>query len=88
MAWCSPICLKSVLLLVKWRYIRRGVMRRDKYLCQICKKCRASEVDHIIELCDGGSFHDWKNLRAVCETCHKAKTQMMRRARAASKNKS
>jgi len=45
----------------------------------------AHEVDHIIELADGGSFHDWANLRSTCDVCHKKKTAAMRTARAAAK---
>jgi HNH endonuclease len=83
-AWCSKQCLKEVLLLVEWRYIRACILRRDHHKCQICGNW-ASEVDHIVELTDGGSFHDWTNLRSLCEKCHNAKTQMMRKARAATK---
>lgn len=83
-AWCGKSCLKEVLLMVDWRYIRRCILRRDKYRCVLCNK-PASEVDHIIEMADGGSFHEPSNLRSLCDTCHKAKTQEMRRVRAAKK---
>jgi 5-methylcytosine-specific restriction endonuclease McrA len=90
-AWCGDKCLREVLLLVNWRYIRRCILRRDKYRCRILKAdgthClqRAREVDHIVELADGGSYSDWNNLRASCEDCHLAKTNKMRTARAAAK---
>jgi len=87
-AWCSKECLKEVRLLCDWNYIRGRTRRRDKWKCQmplpeggLCGKY-ASDVDHIVELADGGSFHDPANLRSLCETCHKAKTQMTRKARA------
>lgn len=83
-AWCSKKCLKEVLLTVDWRYIRRCIIRRDKGKCVLCGSW-ASEVDHIIEMADGGSFHEWTNLRSLCTPCHKAKTQIMRRARAEKK---
>jgi hypothetical protein len=79
-SWCGKKCLKEVLLTVHWRYIRACILRRDKYKCVLCAK-RASEVDHIVEMVDGGSFHEWSNLRAICRACHKAKTLLSRRAR-------
>jgi len=42
----------------------------------------ARDVDHIIELADGGCFHDLKNLRALCHGCHQKKTLAARKARA------
>lgn len=83
-AWCSRQCLKEVLLRVEWRYIRRCILNRDKRRCVLCGN-RASEVDHIIEMADGGSFHEWSNLRSLCHACHKAKTMVMRTARAAAR---
>ena len=87
-AWCGPACLKAVLLLVDWRIIRRHIRRRDKWKCQmllenggLCLR-PATDVDHIVELADGGSFHDWTNLRSLCYECHQKKTLMMRKARA------
>ena len=88
-SWCSRQCEKEVLLMVEWRYIRACIRRRDKYLCQMPREdgtlClrRARHVDHIEELADGGSFHEWSNLRALCEECHKVKTNKMRAVRAA-----
>ena len=90
-SWCSRQCEKEVLLLVHWPYIRICILRRDKFRCQMLKEdgtlCLrgAGEVDHIVELADGGSFHEWDNLRAICEICHKKKTAAMRTARAAAK---
>ena len=80
-AWCSKACLKAVLLLVEWNYIRKCILRRDKWTCVLCGAC-AKQVDHIQELADGWSFSDFSNLRSLCSPCHKAKTQLMRKARA------
>jgi 5-methylcytosine-specific restriction protein A len=80
-AWCGKECLKAVLLLVDWSYIRRCILRRDRYVCQICGG-HATDVDHIVELADGGSFWKWENLRSLCHPCHKAKTRAMRKLRA------
>lgn len=86
-SWCGKACEKEVLLLVEWRYIRACILRRDHWRCVLCQK-RAKDVDHIVELIDGGAFHEWSNLRALCESCHNAKTQMMRKARAEKKKAS
>ena len=90
-AWCERACEKAVLLLVHWPYIRVCILRRDKWKCQFPKEdgtlCLrpAHEVDHIVELADGGSYHEWSNLRAGCEECHTKKSNRMRTARAAAK---
>jgi 5-methylcytosine-specific restriction protein A len=87
-AWCGKDCLKAVRLMVDWNYIRNKIRRRDKWKCQMVLEnglicCRpATDVDHIVELADGGSFHDLDNLRALCSDCHKIKTVLMRRLRA------
>jgi 5-methylcytosine-specific restriction endonuclease McrA len=80
-SWCSKTCLTQVLLIVDWRYIRRCILRRDKYKCVLCGKW-AQEVDHIIEMADGGSFHEPSNLRSLCYECHQSKTILQRKARA------
>lgn len=83
-AWCGKQCLKDVLLLVDWRYIRRCILRRDHYKCVLCGNW-ANEVDHIVEMVDGGSFHEWSNLRSLCHEHHLEKTLLMRKARAEKK---
>lgn len=80
-SWCSRVCEKATLLLVEWRYIRACIRRRDHYRCVLCGK-PGHEVDHIIELADGGCFYDWDNLRTLCSDCHKKKTAASRTARA------
>ena len=82
-AWCGKDCLEAVLLLVHWPRIRRKVLRRDKYRCQICGN-RGNEVDHIIEIQDGG-LSVMENLRTLCHNCHKRKTWMEKQRRAAAK---
>ena len=61
-----------------WRRKREGVLKRDAYLCQPCKRLDritlATEVDHVIPQAEGGS-EDETNLQAICTDCHKAKTQ-------------
>lgn len=56
-----------------WRKMRLRVLARDKYLCVICKKSEAKEVDHIKEKAKGGT-DDIENLQSLCVQCHKDKT--------------
>jgi 5-methylcytosine-specific restriction endonuclease McrA len=69
-----------------WMRTRDRIMRRDNGLCR-CDECRASgrllvahQVDHVIELADGGTNDD-SNLRAINHDCHVRKTAASRRAR-------
>ena len=60
-----------------WPVIRRQVLERDGYQCQlryavICIG-RASQVDHIVQPEAGGS-NALDNLRAVCVRCHRRRT--------------
>lgn len=66
---------------VRTRGVRAGlrarVLTRDGGVCQIAGPCCvgvATEVDHIIAVCDGGT-DEVSNLRAVCSVCHAQKTQ-------------
>ena len=54
-----------------WSARRARVLRRDNYLCQLCRRARATDVDHITR----GDDHSDANLRALYAACHKAKTQ-------------
>jgi hypothetical protein len=66
-----------------WPHVRRLVLQRDKYQCQIVgKTCtgRATQVDHIVPWMQGGARFDPSNLRAACASCnrqrvHRAKSQ-------------
>jgi hypothetical protein len=56
-----------------YRRVRRMVLARDNYTCQIRgPKCRtyATEVDHVIPRAEGGSVYDMANLRASCGPCN------------------
>lgn len=59
--------------------IRPSILKRDKYLCQMClskgKYIPAKIVDHIIPKKHGGT-DDPSNLQSLCETCHNTKTAM------------
>ena len=58
-----------------WARIRVVVLVRDHYECQIrlhgCKH-KATQVDHIISLMDGGT-DELENLQAACAPCNKRK---------------
>lgn len=62
----------------QWRKRRERIMRRDKALCQPCRKggsvMPAVAVDHIVPKAEGGTDAD-ENLQAICKRCHKLKTE-------------
>lgn len=76
---------------VVFQATRAAVLERDGYRCQIrgpkCKG-RASTVDHVVPIVEGGS-DDAGNLRAACGPCNSAGgaaiTNSRRRARGASR---
>ena len=59
-----------------WKRVRRRVLARDGYECQLRgPRCTfdADHVDHIIPVTRGGT-DDASNLKAVCLTCHASKS--------------
>ena len=61
-----------------WRRLRDQVLERDRYLCQPHKRKGeaqpATQVDHIIPEAEGGPTVA-SNLEAICDACHREKTQ-------------
>lgn len=61
-----------------WDKLRKSVLIRDRYLCQVCLKLgvytQANQVDHIVNKALGGT-NCAANLQAICSPCHKRKTQ-------------
>ena len=55
-----------------WPAVRAFVLAEEKYTCRQCSG-RATDVDHIIPACDGGT-DDRSNLQALCGSCHRTKT--------------
>lgn len=57
----------------RWQSVRRSILKRDQYLCQIqligCTD-RATTVDHITPVAWGGEWYDPSNLRAACANCN------------------
>ncbi len=67
----------------RWEKLRAVILGRDKHLCQPCLKAgrltthkpgASLQVDHITPKAKGGT-DDPGNLQAICEPCHRAKTQ-------------
>ncbi|WBM34138.1 HNH endonuclease [Pseudomonas sp. NY11382] len=57
-----------------WRRIRERILLRDQYTCCGCGVVTQDlEVDHIINVAEGGSDED-SNLQSLCVPCHQAKT--------------
>ena len=53
---------------------------RDHNACVVCGQ-PATEVDHIVEVADGGDLYGLDNLQSLCHSCHAAKTKREQRAR-------
>ena len=68
----------------QWRTLRLRILARDGYRCQIqAKGCTtvADQVDHIVELVNGGAKYDPSNLRASCAHCNMSRGGSMGNAR-------
>lgn len=61
----------------EWRKARKFALRRDRFTCGRCGR-PASEVDHVVELIDGGAPYQLDNLQSMCGPCHDAKTSESR----------
>lgn len=53
----------------RFRRIRAEAMQRANYLCQRCKRARATQVHHL-RYPPWGTFDVVENLEPVCYTCH------------------
>lgn len=59
-----------------WRRIRKAVLIRDGYQCQVRRagcKTLATQADHIVDWQDGGPPLDPRNLQASCKPCNVGK---------------
>ena len=65
-----------------WQAVRRAVLERDRYLCQLrlpgCRRV-ATSVDHVVGLAQGGQRYEGSNLVAACMPCNVAKGNMQRK---------
>lgn len=77
--YCSQECMEEFNHNHDWYWIRKAILKRDRYTCSICKqrmRKRFLDVDHIIPIRMGGDPHDKENLRLLCKDCHKRKTKL------------
>ncbi|MCD9196063.1 HNH endonuclease [Streptomyces albireticuli] len=63
----------------KWR-TRRAQQLADEPHCRRCGT-KATQVDHIVPLSEGGSQWDQANLQSLCADCHELKSAEDRRRR-------
>jgi 5-methylcytosine-specific restriction endonuclease McrA len=49
-----------------WKSRKAKVLRRDRGICYVCRQQSADEVDHTVNVAEGGT-HDLSNLAA--DTC-------------------
>ena len=69
---------------------RRVVARRDRHICATCGvNCRGAwDLDHIRPLWESGgdpSFWQLSNMQTLCRPCHKVKTSLEAKRRAATR---
>jgi 5-methylcytosine-specific restriction endonuclease McrA len=67
-----------------WPRIRRTILERDAYTCQIGLLCctrDATCVDHITPVSWGGAWYDPSNLRAACRECNDALAKIAQKHR-------
>ncbi|MBT3720886.1 HNH endonuclease [archaeon] len=81
--YCSKKCMNEFNRNNSWFWVRKDVLRRDRYTCQICKNRMRKiflDVDHIIpiNMATHRNPYDKNNLRTLCKECHKAKTKLDR----------
>lgn len=77
--YCSQNCMEEFNRNNSWYWVRKDVLRRDKFKCSICNKRfrkRELDVDHIIPVRLGINPYDKNNLRTLCKECHIAKTKL------------
>ena len=78
--YCSFECKKSRRATrEEWTEIRKQVLLEEDFTCRSCHKIFEEaelEIDHIIEIADGGGKKDRKNLEVLCKHCHKWKTKI------------
>lgn len=73
----------------EWKRLREQYINAHP-LCEICdaggRVTPATEVDHIVEIQDGGDKTNLDNLQSLCTSCHRRKTGEERRKREERKN--
>lgn len=76
--------MKSFYNSVQWYALRKQKLYKDPF-CEECRKSgtlvKATAVDHIMEIKDGGNQLDINNLQSLCWSCHSRKTMSERNHR-------
>ena len=76
----APVAAKRITG-TKLQKIRRRILLRDGYACQVCGRVSVDlEVDHIVPLCCGGAESD-ANRQSLCCECHRVKSAEEERLR-------
>lgn len=65
----------------RWLPLREVVLHRDNYRCRSCGSRYNVEVDHIVEVAEGGALFDEANLQALCRGCNMRKMIVKREDR-------
>ncbi len=80
----APKATDPFYLSVRWRRFREWYIANHP-LCVRCQAdgyiVRATIVDHVVELKDGGAPYDESNTQSLCLSCHNTKTALERNRR-------
>ena len=90
--FCADACDKAWKLRHDWAALQHHILNRDahagvgcgvrgSYAARVGSTRYNLEVDHIVEIMDGGVEFDPANLQTLCRDCHKAKTAASWKAR-------
>ena len=82
---------KNIYFTNRWKKVR-SIILKEQPLCVQCEKLglttQATDVDHIVEIKDGGDPFNKELLQPLCRSCHNRKTakEAKRRRSASSSN--
>lgn len=81
-AWANKSANTQALTPSQRQALRRQALRADP-TCAVCGQTNTAELelDHIIEISDGGNAYDPQNTWLLCKPCHRAKTAHAREQR-------
>lgn len=68
----------------RWARLRKGFLEQNPFCAHCLKEGRyvlAVDVDHIIEIADGGLEYELSNLQGLCKRHHGIKSHQARRSR-------
>ncbi len=78
----ATVSSKRIYASAAWRQVRLVVLERDGWRCQIrmgvCTG-KATAVDHVVPLSQGGDAFDPGNLRAACKQCNSGRIRRRKR---------